>query len=373
MLTSLSAAQQCRVVGQSRVLLSCPLNSKKYKFRSSITYRGQRCNIANRKSRCDATGVPDAPVRTDDASLSAEALILPAAMEAYSVNTWQWRGHTIKYAVAGEGKPVLFIHGFGASMGHYRKNIPPIASAGFKVFAIDILGFGASSKPILEYTIELWRDLVLDFMAEFIDTPTVLIGNSLGSLIALAAAAEAPEGAVAGVTLLNCAGGMNNKAVADDWRIKLAMPIFLLIDALLARPKVARYLFDRFRTPDTLRSVLLGVYSDPTAVDEALIELIYGPSCEEGALEAFVSIITGPAGPRPQDLIQRINAPLLLLWGEKDTFTPLDGPIGMYFQSLPNSRAQTQIKILPGVGHCPHDDVPELVNVALKEWLAVYH
>ena len=47
------------------------------------------------------------------------------------------------------------------------------------------------------------------------------------------------------------------QAVADDWRIKLAMPIFLLIDALLARPKVARYLFDRFRTPDTLRSVLL--------------------------------------------------------------------------------------------------------------------
>ena len=55
-----------------------------------------------------------------------------------------------------------------------------------QVYAIDLLGFGASSKPILEYTIELWRDLVLDFMAEFIDTPTVLIGNSLGSLIALA-------------------------------------------------------------------------------------------------------------------------------------------------------------------------------------------
>lgn len=61
-----------------------------------------------------------------------------------------------------------------------------------------------------------------------------------------------------------------------------------------------------------------------------------------------MSIITGPAGPRPQDLIQRISAPLLLLWGENDTFTPLDGPIGKYFQSLPDSRAQTQIKILPG-------------------------
>ena len=46
------------------------------------------------------------------------------------------------------------------------------------------------------------------------------------------------------------------QAISDDWRIKLAMPIFLLVDALLARPKVARYLFDRFRTRDNLRTVL---------------------------------------------------------------------------------------------------------------------
>ena len=49
-----------------------------------------------------------------------------------------------------------------------------------------MLGFGASDKPVLEYTVELWRDLALDFMAEFIDSPAVLLGNSLGSLIALA-------------------------------------------------------------------------------------------------------------------------------------------------------------------------------------------
>ena len=40
---------------------------------------------------------------------------------------------------------------------------------------------------------------------------------------------------------------MNNKSVAEDWRVKLAMPLFLLIDWLLAQPKLARYLFDKFR------------------------------------------------------------------------------------------------------------------------------
>ena len=54
------------------------------------------------------------------------------------------------------------------------------------MYAIDLLAFGASAKPILEYTVELWQDLVVDFLAEFVDRPAVLVGNSLGSLIALA-------------------------------------------------------------------------------------------------------------------------------------------------------------------------------------------
>lgn len=55
---------------------------------------------------------------------------------------------------------------------------------------------------------------------------------------------------------------MNNKAIADDWRIRLAMPLFLLIDALLRTPPVARFLFDKFRSRDTIRQVLQNVYGE---------------------------------------------------------------------------------------------------------------
>jgi pimeloyl-ACP methyl ester carboxylesterase len=137
----------------------------------------------------------------------------------------------------------------------------------------------------------------------------VLAGNSVGSLAALMAAAGAPE-AAAGVVLLNCAGGMNNKAVggAEDWRLRLAMPLFNLIDFLLKKPAVGRFLFDKFRTRDSLRRVLLTVYpSNPAAVDEDLVELLYGPSCDLGALETFVSVVTGPPGPRPEGLVERLQ------------------------------------------------------------------
>lgn len=76
-----------------------------------------------------------------------------------------------------------------------------------QVYAIDLVGFGASDKPVVQYTIELWADLIVDFMAEFMEgVPTVVVGNSIGSLSCLAAAARAPAGQLEGLVLLNSAG-----------------------------------------------------------------------------------------------------------------------------------------------------------------------
>ena len=61
-----------------------------------------------------------------------------------------------------------------------------------------------------------------------------------------------------------------------------------------------------------------------------------------------MSIISGPPGPRPEQLLERIAEPLLVLWGDRDTFTPIDGPVGRYFRRLPGVRERTQLKVLPG-------------------------
>jgi len=45
-----------------------------------------------------------------------------------------------------------------ALIGHWRKNIPVLAAGGYRVFALDLLGFGGSDKPPLDYTLELWRN-----------------------------------------------------------------------------------------------------------------------------------------------------------------------------------------------------------------------
>ena len=124
--------------------------------------------------------------------------------------------------VAGCGPPVVFVHGFGASIGHFRKNIPAL-SQNYRVrvqecapgpismhlsisnamitrfiiknmhirficgqvYAIDLLGFGRSDKPLMSYSIELWTEQLLDFLSEIVDQPSILVGNSIGSLISL--------------------------------------------------------------------------------------------------------------------------------------------------------------------------------------------
>lgn len=58
-----------------------------------------------------------------------------------------------------------------------------IFKIGEKVYAIDLLGFGKSDKANIQYTLDIWKELIVDFVKEKIDKPVVLIGNSIGSLV----------------------------------------------------------------------------------------------------------------------------------------------------------------------------------------------
>ena len=75
-----------------------------------------------------------------------------------------------------------------------------------QVYAIDLLGQGSSEKAVLDYSIELWSNQIAAFAREIVGSPAVLIGNSIGSLISLAAAHDAGPDAVKAIVLLNCAG-----------------------------------------------------------------------------------------------------------------------------------------------------------------------
>lgn len=289
----------------------------------------------------------------------AEPLTSPSTLEPL---TWQWQNHQIKYIVKGTGLPLVLVHGFGASIGHWRKNIPALAEGGYRVFALDLLGFGGSDKAPVDYSVELWQELLKDFWYEHIQEPAVFIGNSIGALLSLAIAANHPE-IVAGGVLLNCAGGLNHRPEELHFPLRQIMTIFTNV---VSSPGLGPFLFDRIRQKHRIRNTLRQVYGNKAAITNELVELLYQPSCDPGAQKVFASIVTAPPGPKPTELLPQVQCPLLVLWGEDDPWTPVSG--GRIFQEFARSQPIKFVSI-PKTGHCPHDERPEVVNPLILDWL----
>ena len=276
---------------------------------------------------------------------------------------WNWQGHKIRYTVAGQGKPLLLIHGFGASIGHWKKNIPILADAGYKVFALDLLGFGGSDKAPLNYTLELWESQIKDFWAEFIQEPTVFIGNSIGALLALMLVTNYPEISRGGV-LINCAGGLNHRPGDLNPILGLVMSGFA---KLVSSPATGSFIFNNIRRKSQIRRTLYQVYRDRHAVTDELVEMLYQPSCDPGAQQVFASVLTAPAGKTPDELLPNLQRPLLVVWGEQDPWTPVTE--AKVYRELADNNPDVEFRIIPNTGHCPHDERPEAVNEQLLNWL----
>jgi pimeloyl-ACP methyl ester carboxylesterase len=276
---------------------------------------------------------------------------------------WNWQGHQISYTVVGEGKPVLLIHGFGASIGHWNKNIPYLARQGYRVYALDLLGFGSSAKPPLNYTLELWQQQIKDFWTVHIQEPTVFIGNSIGGLIGLMLMSNHPE-ITAGGVLINCAGGLNHRPDELNFFFGKIMSLFTM---LVSSPVTGKFIFDSIRSKNRIRNTLYQVYRDRAAVTDELVEMLYAPSCDVGAQQVFASVLTAPPGATPQELLPSIQHPLLVLWGEEDPWTPIKG--AKIYQDLAVNNDRVQFITIPNAGHCPHDEKPEIVNQLISAWL----
>ncbi|XP_026392968.1 pheophytinase, chloroplastic-like isoform X2 [Papaver somniferum] len=292
--------------------------------------------------------------------------MLPFKPEGY--NFWTWRGQQIHYVEQGQGTPIVLIHGFGASAFHWRYNIPELAK-NYKVYAVDLLGFGWSEKALIDYDAMVWRDQVVDFMKEVVKEPAVLVGNSLGGFTALISAADLAD-QVVGVALLNSAGQFGGaNAKTEQVTEESVLQKFLLKPLKEAFQRVVLgIVFWQAKQPARVKSVLKSVYVNSTNVDDYLVQSITKPADDPNAGEVYYRLMSRFMSNQtkyPLEIIlSKLSCPLLLLWGDLD---PWVGPakanqIKEFYpkSSLVNLQA----------GHCPHDEVPEQVNGALVEWLS---
>lgn len=323
----------------------------------------------------------------------------------YEVKRWRWEGQEVAYGVAGsQGPTLVLIHGFGSSAAHFRKLVAKL-SLHARVYAIDLLGFGASSKDLaLPYSPGLWASQVEAFVRSVVGGPVVLVGNSLGSLVALMVAQSLEgtrEGAggarVQGLVLMNVPGAMNQRGMYEhelrQWSGVLR-PFFWAFELALGNPVIAKAMFDRFSQPQQVRRALTmrlsggmptkvhgihgqsdgaqelsGCYYDESLVTEELIAVLRDPATHSGAWATFAAVWRNDPGPRPEPLSRSLALPMLLPWGECDPWTPLAGAVGRSFARLAEDRPDVTPAPLPRTGHCPMDERPGKVAAMMEAWL----
>src|SRR5437773_11067366 len=239
----------------------------------------------------------------------------------------------IRYIDAGAGTPVLFIHGLGASMYAWRKNLAPVMAAGFRVVALDLLGFGSSDKPAHGYTNAAYAHLVVALMDSLHLPDAVLVGHSMGGEIAAEVAIAFPT-RVRGLVLMAAAGLGTREPLL--FRVATWPVVGPAILAFRGRGFVAR--------------LLKSTYADANKVSEADVDQYYAPVAEpdygralRGVLREFR--LDGLAG-RPD----AIQAPTLVLWGGAGRWVPIARG-----RALAAQLERSAFLSVPHAGHSVHE------------------
>lgn len=306
---------------------------------------------------------------------SARAAIFPD----HWIKDGTWNNHGISWIETEHRKgerTALLIHGFGACKEHWRHNVTALTGE-HRVVALDLLGFGTSDKPpsILDgeqpnpegvrYSIDLWANQVVDFIEHHGLADVALIGNSIGGVVALRAAEilEERDQPAAMVVLIDCA-----QRAIDDKRVSEQPPFRAfsrpLLKQLVRQRWLTRSLFLSLARPGVIRRVLQLAYPTGASVDDTLVEVLHRAARSPGATESFRGFINLFNDHLAPDVLQRLQTPVRMIWGEADPWEPISQA-----QQWTRFACVRELAVIPSLGHCPHDEGPKQVNPVLQRML----
>jgi len=293
---------------------------------------------------------------------------------------WNWNGFKIAWNLENQESniPLLLIHGFGASSAHWRYNINAFAEMGYAVYSIDLLGFGESDQPGINQIGKLdngiWCDQITDFIREVIrpvhSRKIIIIGNSLGGLVALTCAVAVPEEVYA-IIASPLPDPVSLNSFKDKKKIrfqKLKIAIIKIFTDLIPLKTTLFLILN-------LKIIQFGIgsaYFKKTNVDETLINIITKPVRRKTASRALramlFGMITRSTKLKSSYLLSNLSkfkkVPFLLIWGDKDNFIPL-----FLGKRIANLYPWVKLKIVANSGHCVHDEDYHKFNNISHEWI----
>lgn len=279
------------------------------------------------------------------------ALTIPGA----TPQTLSFGEHTTYVETLGKGPPVLLVHGIGggSSSFQYRKNAAALADAGYRVYALDLLGFGRSSRPEIRYT----QDLLVGQLVNFLETlpgSAAVVANGLSAAYAVRIAVERPE-LINKLVLITPTGYGRLSRPQNEERIAAFEQFrgFLggLLNTFLLEPGTQRlFLLDAYAGPESLTPEVLESYDDNLRV--------------ENARWVIFSFVSGNLDQSVRTFWPRVTQPTLMLWGDEATNTPIGDA-----QDFIEARPQTTLLPVRGTKLLPNEDRPGVFNRVVTSFL----
>lgn len=258
------------------------------------------------------------------------------------------RGSRARYLVAGDGEPLVLVHGLGGSAANWLA-LAPLLLPGRRVLVPELPGHGGSEALPAGASLNAYADAV----AAFLDGPSAVVGHSLGGAIALRLAIRRPEL----VNALVLAGAAGISSGSRRARYSLAI-------TGLVKPgrKIAPYR-RRIARSALMKTIVFGRWgaSDPPALPPAIAEaFLSGPARHTDTVSAARALVRDD--PRPD--LDRVRCPALVLWGARDHQLPL----GDAFEYARRLRAP--LRAIADCGHLLIGERPEACADAIERFLA---
>ncbi len=269
---------------------------------------------------------------------------------------------------AGEGPPLVMVHGLGGSALNWM-DVGPRLARHHRAVALDLAGFGQT--PLFNRSAAVGENagLVRGFIEKLFDEPVVLVGNSMGGHISVLVGADHPELTRRLVLVDPAVPGVH---------VRRPAPPMLGMMAALSVPGLAETVLDRrLRTisPEELvNEVLALVCADPSRVNpetvDAHIQLTrdragLGSQNQRAFLQATRSLGLRMADPRFWAHARQVKAPVLVIHGELDRLIPVAAA-----RELVRRVRGWELEVIDGVGHVPMLETPGVFMTVLSRWMA---
>jgi pimeloyl-ACP methyl ester carboxylesterase len=265
----------------------------------------------------------------------------------------------LHYVEAGEGPLVLLLHGFPEFWYGWRRQIAPLAKAGFRVVAPDLRGYNLSSKPdeFSDYSADKLAADIRGLIRELGAESAMVVGHDWGGTAAWTLAANHPE-VVDRLVILNAAHPRKlNEGLRNLRQLLRTWYFFYFQTPKLPERRARRWhwrFFKRF-----LRDA-----QPPYAPDQ--IDSYVEAWSQPGAAKAMIDYYRAAVRLQSKQDLPAISAPTLVIWGQRDRYL---GPklAEPHHEDVPNL---DRVERLPGASHWVHHDEAERVNELLLDFLA---